>query len=33
EGHLIDHVVKEPEQEQRQRDLDAVLQVIKSYLK
>ena len=33
EGHLTDHVVKEPEQAQRQRDLDAVLQVIKSYLK
>ena len=33
EGHLIDHVVKEPEQQQRQEDLDVVLQVIKSYLK
>lgn len=33
EGHLIDHVVKEPELEQRQQDLDSVLQVIKSYLK
>lgn len=33
EGHLTDHVVREPELEQRQQDLDAVLQVIKSYLK
>lgn len=33
EGHLTDHVVREPEMEQRQQDLDAVLQVIKSYLK
>ena len=33
EGHLTDHVVKEPEQKQRQDDLDVVLQVIKSYLK
>ncbi len=33
EGHLTDHVVKEPELEQRQQDLDVVLQVIKSYLK
>jgi len=33
EGHLVDHVVKEPEQQQRQEDLDTVLQVIKSYLK
>jgi DNA-binding FrmR family transcriptional regulator len=33
EGHLTDHVVKQPEQEQRQQDLDAVLKVIKSYLK
>ncbi|EEG08628.1 metal/formaldehyde-sensitive transcriptional repressor [Pseudogulbenkiania ferrooxidans] len=33
EGHLTDHVVKEAEQAQRQRDLDAVLQIIKSYLK
>ncbi|MEC8916494.1 metal/formaldehyde-sensitive transcriptional repressor [Salinicola sp. V024] len=33
EGHLTDHVVREPELAQRQQDLDAVLQVIKSYLK
>lgn len=33
EGHLTDHVVKEPAEEQRQQDLDAVMQVIKSYLK
>ncbi|MCL6468936.1 MAG: metal-sensing transcriptional repressor, partial [Ralstonia sp.] len=33
EGHLTDHVVKEPAEAQRQQDLDAVMQVIKSYLK
>ena len=33
EGHLTDHVVKEPAEAQRQEDLDAVMQVIKSYLK
>ncbi|MCC6076481.1 metal/formaldehyde-sensitive transcriptional repressor [Pseudomonas sp. GCM10022188] len=33
EGHLIEHVVQEPELEQRQQDMDVVLQVIKSYLK
>ena len=33
EGHLTDHLVKEPAEAQRQEDLDAVLQVIKSYLK
>ena len=33
EGHLLDHVVKEPELEQRQQDLGVVLQVLKSYLK
>lgn len=33
EGHLTDHLVKEPELEQREQDLDVVLQVIKSYLK
>lgn len=33
EGHLSDHVVREPLLEQRQEDLDVVLQVIKSYLK
>ena len=33
EGHLTDHVVKEPNLQQRQQDLDVVLQVLKSYLK
>lgn len=33
EGHLTDHLVKEPILEHRQQDLDAILQVIKSYLK
>ncbi|MBI3776634.1 MAG: metal/formaldehyde-sensitive transcriptional repressor [Gammaproteobacteria bacterium] len=33
EGHLTDHVVQEPLLAQRQKDLDVVLQVIKSYLK
>lgn len=33
EGQLIEHVVQEPELEQRQQDMDVVLQVIKSYLK
>lgn len=33
EGHLIDHVANEPDAEQRQQDIDVVLQVIKSYLK
>lgn len=33
EGHLADHVVREPELAQRERDLEVVLQVIKSYLK
>jgi DNA-binding FrmR family transcriptional regulator len=33
EGHLTDHVVNEPELDQRREDLDTVLQVIKSYLK
>lgn len=33
EGHLTDHVVKEPTEARRQEDLDAVMQVIKSYLK
>lgn len=32
-GHLTDHVVNEAAPEQRQRDLDVVLQVINSYLK
>ena len=33
EGHITDHLVQEPLLEQRQKDLDEVLQVIKSYLK
>lgn len=33
EGHLTDHLVNEPELANRQQDLGAVLQVIKSYLK
>lgn len=33
EGHLTDHVVKERTLEQRQKDLEVVLQVINSYLK
>ncbi|MBP4048387.1 metal/formaldehyde-sensitive transcriptional repressor [Chromobacterium violaceum] len=33
EGHLTEHVVREPELAQRQHDLDAVLQVLRSYLK
>ncbi|MGC4062366.1 MAG: metal/formaldehyde-sensitive transcriptional repressor [Aquabacterium sp.] len=33
EGHLVDHVVHEPELAQRQEYLDVVLQVLKSYLK
>ncbi len=33
EGHLADHIVNEADQEQRQQEMDAVMQVIKSYLK
>ncbi|MGH8492193.1 MAG: metal/formaldehyde-sensitive transcriptional repressor [Moraxellaceae bacterium] len=33
EGHLVEHVVKEPKLEQREHDFEPVLQVIKSYLK
>jgi FrmR/RcnR family transcriptional regulator, repressor of rcnA expression len=33
ESHLTDHVVMEAELEQRQQDVEVVLQVIKSYLK
>ena len=33
EGHLTDHVVKEPEEAQREADLGVVLRVMKSYLK
>ena len=32
-GHLTDHVLREPEEMQREADLDVVMQVIKSYLK
>jgi FrmR/RcnR family transcriptional regulator, repressor of rcnA expression len=33
EGQLVEHVVKEPALEQREHDFEAVLQIIKSYLK
>jgi FrmR/RcnR family transcriptional regulator, repressor of rcnA expression len=33
EGHLVDHVVNESALRQRQKDLDVVLQVLKSYLR
>jgi len=33
EGHLMEHVVSEPKQPQREQDADVILQVIKSYLK
>lgn len=33
EGHLIEHVVKEPEMKQREKDFNKVLKVIGSYLK
>lgn len=33
EGHLSEHLVEEPTLKQRRKDLDPVLQVIKSYLK
>ena len=33
EGHLAEHLVEEPTLKQRRKDLDPVLQVIKSYLK
>ena len=33
EGHITDHLVKEPLLEQRQQDLGEVLKVIKTYLK
>ena len=33
EGHLTEHVVNEPDQHQRERDLETVLQTLKSYLK
>lgn len=33
EAHLTDHVVQEPQLQQRQKDLTAVLQVINSYLR
>lgn len=33
QGHLTDHVVKEPDEKQREADLETVMQVIKSYLK
>lgn len=33
EGHLEEHVVHEPDLNKRERDLEVVLQVVKSYLK
>ena len=33
EGHLTEHLVHEPDLARREQDLDAVLQVIKSYLR
>ena len=33
EGHITDHLVKEPLLDQRQKDVDEVLQIIKSYMK
>lgn len=33
EGHISDHVVKESSQEQREEDVEVLLQVIRSYLK
>ncbi|MBV8046935.1 MAG: metal/formaldehyde-sensitive transcriptional repressor [Paludibacterium sp.] len=33
EGHLSVHLVDQPDEAQRQKDLEVVLQVIKSYLK
>lgn len=33
EGHLVEHVVNQPDQEQRQKDVQAVLQTLKSYMK
>jgi DNA-binding FrmR family transcriptional regulator len=33
EGHLNEHLVREPELARREQGLDAVLQVIKSYLR
>ncbi len=33
EGHLTDHLVLEEDSKRRQEDLDAVLQVIRSYLR
>ncbi|VVD69867.1 transcriptional repressor rcnR [Pandoraea horticolens] len=33
EGHLVDHLVNEPELANREAELDPVLHVIKAYLK
>lgn len=33
EGHLVEHLVHEPNQKQREHDLDVVLQTLKSYLR
>lgn len=33
EGHLVEHIVDEPDLQQRQENIDVVLQTLKSYLK
>ncbi|UTH72806.1 metal/formaldehyde-sensitive transcriptional repressor [Chromobacterium sp. IIBBL 290-4] len=33
EGHLVDHLVMEPDEDKRRQELEVVLQVVKSYLK
>ncbi|MFJ2994463.1 MULTISPECIES: metal/formaldehyde-sensitive transcriptional repressor [Pandoraea] len=33
EGHLVDHVINEPDQAQREAELAPLLHVIKAYLK
>lgn len=33
EEHLVEHVIREPDVEQREKDLDVVLQVIRSYMR
>lgn len=33
EGHLEEHIVHEPDPEQREKDFEVVLQVVRSYMK
>lgn len=33
EGHLVEHIIHEPDAEQREKDFEVVLQVIRSYMK